>query len=121
TGYQYWGAGNYKQTEVTIAGATAYWPDYRWQPGTAVYHYDVNGHLRQVEDEQGGRVVDFVNNAQGQILRREESRYDSSFTISSYGTLQYTEKANLFYLNGIVIGEVNTSGPSRQDYRSEER
>jgi len=81
---------SYKQKTVTIAGAAE--KVYGWQNGTSTYSYDPNGHVAKVFDSQAVRTFNYVNNQDGQIMRRFEGGGSPSIR-------------NFYILNGVTIGD----------------
>jgi YD repeat-containing protein len=79
-------------------------------PGTtnnSSYYYDDAGHLQSVYIQDGrSRTVSFVNNAEGQILSRDES--------DSLGTGDPRQLH--YYFNGQRIGDISNNGSSSVDY-----
>jgi len=82
----------------------------QWLPGTAIYHYDANGNLTQVNDGDGtasyNRIVSYQTNLLGQVLNRSETNYGVAGA-----------QRRFFYLNGEAVGDVGTDAlPSDIDY-----
>jgi len=91
--YEYWD--QVKQSEITTTVSSVS----NWKPGFSDMQYDVNGHLKLAIDHQydngGGRSLGYINDHNGQVLRR--------FEIQSGQTL----KTNYFYyLDGKGVGEI---------------
>lgn len=83
--YDYWDTA--KQLTIKINAG--------WQPGFSQFFYDVNGHITQVVDNVAGRTLQYENNAQGEILIRNE--------IGAGGTVINFE--NYYYVDGNMVGE----------------
>ena len=69
--YEWWDSAKKSQIKLGAWAEKATWAD-----GFSHFHYDVNGHLTQAIDEHGGRQIHYRTNAQGLILRREETAGD---------------------------------------------
>lgn len=105
--YDKWDA--YKESRVTI-DATA--ENVRgWRDGTSTYSYDSNGHIEHLYDSQARRSIDYVNNFNGQVLKRYQIDHQPN------GSDRPPEIRRFYYLNGRGIGDVGTDGvESRIDY-----
>ncbi len=74
---------------------------------TSTYRYDANGHLKQVQINDGRpRSVSFANNAEGQILLRREQDNLATGDPSEFR----------FYLNGQAIGLIGNNGTGNIAY-----
>ncbi len=106
--YAWWNQA--KETAVTVTGTD---PDNgntsQWLPGNATYRYDADGNLTQVVDGASNgvhRTVDYITDAYGQVLFRQETDYSVAMAQRTF-----------FYLNGRVVGDVgNDQLDSRVDY-----
>jgi YD repeat-containing protein len=103
--YQYWDEA--KQMAVTLQ---AYNPALKqnnslWKPGYSDLSYDVNGHLSGAVDRVGNRSFTYVNDAQGQIMLRDEI---------AGGSVNRVER--FYYVDGERVGDVSNDGPSLTDY-----
>ncbi|WP_197046841.1 deaminase domain-containing protein [Paucibacter sp. KBW04] len=79
--------------------------------GLTQLNYDHNGHLNAVADVNVGRTLNYFNSAQGQVLRRVESKAATATTAAS------TTTHNFYYAAGRRIGDVGNDGNSvRQSY-----
>ncbi|MCD5364129.1 hypothetical protein [Chromobacterium aquaticum] len=76
------------------------------QGGYSHLRYNVNGHLVEARDEAKNRSLRYVNNAQGRVLKREETAKGSTYKRQDY----------YCYLDGKQIGAVGNDGVSRVDY-----
>lgn len=72
--------------------------------------YDVNGHIKQMVDVAGNRVLNYEDDANGQVLVREE--WDA-------GVLGPRQQN--YFFNGHQVGDVSNNGPSasQMDYAQE--
>lgn len=115
TTYEYWD--DAKQSHQTIRGETPYRPETAWLKGESSLSYDQNGHLSSAVDagpdgEMGTTKLDkdnvtfnYITNAQGLVLRREQ------FTGDSVGKMH-----RYLYLNGAMVGDVGNDGDAHLDY-----
>jgi YD repeat-containing protein len=111
TSYDYWDGA--RQRSQTTYGETPYRAQTGWRPGKSYLTYDVNGHLASALDVGKDEKIDteddvtftYVSNAQGLVLRREQSK---GVTIGM--THRY------MYLNGAMVGDVGNDGDTRLDY-----
>ncbi|HSC76234.1 MAG TPA: hypothetical protein VLB90_08365 [Pseudomonadales bacterium] len=108
--YQYWNAGDYKLVKSTISGAVSYKLDNPWQNGVATTVYDASGHIRFVDDVRASRTINFISNASGQILSRQENVANQAQKTNYY-----------YYVNGIGVGEVGNVGNTNRDYTKDMR
>jgi YD repeat-containing protein len=94
-----------------------------WKDGDALYKYDANGNVRQIRDPAAqqaglGRTINFITNAQGLILERNEiaggTAGDDGLTTG--GTVD--KRHYFYYVNGQRVGDVGNDGPvmSRHSY-----
>jgi large repetitive protein len=75
-----------------------------WAPGLSKLEYDANGHIMRLTDTSyagGPRVVNYTNDAYGQVLVREEK------VGGVIGPRQL-----YYYFNGQRIGDVGNNAPS---------
>lgn len=104
--YKWWSEA--KQLEIRVGASNPSNPNNNnWAEGLAKFSYDVNGHIKQLEDVRANRLVTYQNDAYGQVLVREE------WVNSVLGPRQL-----YYYFNGNRIGDVGNNGPaaSRVDY-----
>ena len=106
--YEKWDS--YKESVVTISATAG---DLRgWQPGSSTYQYDANGHIKKLYDAQAKRTLEYVNNQNGQVLKRYETVNNNPV-----GLPPQTELRKFYYMNGVGIGDVGKdNAPSRVDY-----
>ncbi len=131
-GYQ--GVTTRVQTATTVSGTTTnsetenwyFWADNALQSSTkyipnvtsygtyntSTFNYDLNNHLEQVQIADGhARNVNFITDASGQVLRRDEVATGGSSPPSGY-----TPHELHYFFNGIQIGDVSNNGTSDTDY-----
>ena len=106
--YEWWDSA--KQSRIT---EQAYNPalgmnNNRWKPGVAHYTYDVNGHLLGAIDEVGLKSFNYISNAQGQVMLREQA---------GNGVVQQTHR--YYYAEGRTVGDVGNDGDDKQDYAAQ--
>nr|WP_272227477.1 LysM peptidoglycan-binding domain-containing protein [Methylophilus methylotrophus] len=120
--YEYW-----DEAKVTAITANPYNKDIKknnavWKPGYSDISYDVNGHMTGAIDRQGNRNIQYVTDAQGKILLREEvtgiiPRPAYRYYSETYNPGSVANKVNRYiYVDGKQVGEINNTGPSRVDY-----
>ena len=80
----------------------------RWKPGVAHYTYDVNGHALGAIDEIGLKSFNYISNAQGQVMLREQA---------GNGTVVQTHR--YYYAEGRTVGDVGNDGDDKQDYAAQ--
>ncbi len=81
-------------------------------PITIDWQHDLNNHLEQVQIADGhSRNVNFITDASGQVVRRDEVATGGSSPPSGY-----TPHELHYYFNGIQIGDVSNNGTSDTDY-----
>jgi len=95
--YEYWD--DAKQTSIVKTAVNVNAPN--WSPGTSKFKYDANGFLSLAQDVTGGRTKQYINNATGLVLRRDESSPDGLFQ-------QY-----YFYATGRRVGDIGTDPRER--------
>jgi YD repeat-containing protein len=105
--YEKWD--DYKNSTVTITGIAS---EVRgWRPGESRYKYDSNGHIKEVYDSQAFRTIQYVNNHNGQVLKRSQIDRELS------GSDKPPVIRQFYVLNDVSIGDVGTDNvPSRVDY-----
>jgi YD repeat-containing protein len=112
-GYQWWDSA--KQSTITAQPINENAPN--WLPGYSNFEYDVNGHLKQVDDPMGGRAIRYVTDAQGQVLVRDDI---SGGTANAQGVVTNAasiDKHHVFYyLDEHRIGDVGNDGPLQISY-----
>lgn len=92
----------------------------RWASGVSQFNYNVNGHLASVKDSQDGtdvnaRLISFTVNANGQVLKREET---GSFSVMPFQRYFYVdgrrvvEWANKEIPNSVSYAEALMAPPS---------
>ena len=106
--YEWWDSA--KQSRITTQ---AYNPAQgvsidKWGKGVSHYTYDVNGHLLGAIDEVGKQSFTYVNNAQGQVMLREQR---------DAGTLKQTHR--YYYAEGKAVGDVGNDGDTNVDYATQ--
>lgn len=105
--YERWDA--YKESAVTISATAAGVDD--WRPGTSTYRYDANGHIVQLYDSQADRTLNYVNNHNGQALKRYQIDHEL------FASDRPPVIRRFYFLNGVAIGDVgNDNVLSRVDY-----
>jgi YD repeat-containing protein len=120
--YEYW-----DEAKVTAITANPYNASIKksnaaWKPGYSDISYDVNGHMTGAIDRQGNRNIQYVTDAQGKILLREEvtgtiPRPTYRYYGETYNPGSVANKVNRYiYVDGKQVGEINNTGPSRVDY-----
>jgi YD repeat-containing protein len=82
-----------------------------WRMGSSLYTYDANGHIAKLFDVQASRTLEYVNNQNGQVLKRSQIDREGD------GSDKPAEIRNFYYLNGRGIGDTGTDRvESRVDY-----
>lgn len=100
--YELWD--NYKQKSIRVSATTTGELRYNWAPGLSQLDYDINGNLVRAIDQQGGRVIDYINTGEGKVLTRVEQAGSS------------TKNQRYYYVGGVEVGDVGDNGPSYRDY-----
>ena len=103
TTYAYEWFDSAKEKEIKVQASNQSAPG--WKPGYSKFTYDANGNLQLVEDVAANRSLRYVTSGEGQVLRRQEL---VGTTIS--------KTHNLYYANGVKVGDVGNDGQSQEDY-----
>ncbi|ROH85917.1 LysM domain-containing protein, partial [Pseudomethylobacillus aquaticus] len=94
----------------------------KWKPGYSDINFDVNGHIKNAIDRVGNRTIQYVSDAQGMILLRDE--ITGTITPPNYrhhpanynpGTAA-NKVARYYYVDGQRVGDISNTGDSRVDY-----
>ena len=99
--YDWWDAA--KQTEIKIKASNQSAPG--WKPGFSKFTYDVNGNVLQVQDVAGNRTLNYLNDGEGHVLRRQE-----------FSGTTLTKTHEFYFVNGQQVGDVGNDGQSELDY-----
>ncbi|HET7865664.1 MAG TPA: LysM peptidoglycan-binding domain-containing protein, partial [Burkholderiaceae bacterium] len=118
--YEWWDSA--QQKSITLQAVNQSAPG--WDKGTSLFTYDANGHLVRATDVMGKRTIQYVTDADGQILYRQEVaarngvasdwRWFSDSDPSLGGEVvagDVKRKRHYYYLSGHRIGDVNNEGP----------
>ena len=118
--YEWWDSA--QQKSITLQAQNEAAPG--WDKGTSLFTYDVNGHLVRATDVQGKRTIQYVSDADGQILYRQEVAARNGvasdwhwFSDSDHGlggeavAGDVARKRHYYYLSGHRVGDVNNEGP----------
>ncbi len=93
-----------------------------WRPGYSDINFDVNGHIKNAIDRVGNRTIQYVSDAQGMILLRDE--ITGTITPPNYrhhpanynpGTAA-NKVARYYYVDGQRVGDISNIGDSKVDY-----
>ncbi|ROH83492.1 hypothetical protein ED236_12305, partial [Pseudomethylobacillus aquaticus] len=119
-GYAYW-----DDAKVTAIQSEAYNKDIGknnrlWKPGYSDITFDVNGRASTAVDRVGNRNIQYVSDAQGQILLRDEltgTIERPTYTTDDYNPGTVANKvARYYYVDGKRVGGVSNDGPSWMGY-----
>ena len=118
--YEWWDSA--QQKSITLQAQNEAAPG--WDKGTSLFTYDVNGHLVRATDVQGKRTIQYISDADGQILYRQEVAArngvasdwhwfsDSDPSLGGEAVAgDVARKRHYYYLSGHRIGDVNNEGP----------
>jgi len=100
--YDWWDEAKQTRMQISMNGGA-----YSNAQGMSQFTYDVNGHMSGAFiTGGGGGSISYVNDAYGQVLRREQK--------TGGGVLGPREY--YYYFDGNRVGEVGNNGPVRVDY-----
>jgi YD repeat-containing protein len=118
--YQWWDEAKEKRVDSQATNVNAE----GWEPGRTDHYYDVNGHLVRVDDfaagqADTGRTIDYITNAQGLILQRNQigggTQTPGGINGGNAGTYR-----RFYYIDGHRVGDVGndaqTDGALRVSY-----
>ena len=120
-GYELW-----DDAKISAIQAQAYNPAIKknnriWRPGYSDISYDVNGHISGAVDRVGNRHFIYTNDANGQILVRDE--ITGAIDRATYRTKAYQNPGTVadkitryYYVDGKRVGDISNDGSSRTDY-----
>ena len=95
--YKWWGGAVQSKTSYVSGGTT----------NSSTFYYDESGHLTSVYVQDGrARTISFINDANGQILQRDEVDNQSGGD----------PRELHFYFNGLRVGDISNNGTSDVDY-----
>jgi LysM repeat protein len=96
--YQWWQGALQSRTNY-VSGSTN---------NNSTFYYDESGNLTSVYIQDGRpRTISFINDANGQVLQRDEA--DNKSSTGDPRELH-------FYFNGIRVGDISNNGSSEADY-----
>lgn len=105
---------SYQQSKITVSGIAAGVERDRWRNGVSDFIYDVNGHVQKVYDHEVQRTINYINNQNGQTLKRFE--YTGN-VLNNIGAAKPAVIRDFYYFNGYAIGDQGTDKvASRVDY-----
>ncbi|MGY1490817.1 LysM peptidoglycan-binding domain-containing protein, partial [Methylobacillus pratensis] len=120
--YEYWDEAKITATTISGYNASLGRNQQQWKSGYADLRYDVNGHLESAYDHGGNRSIQYISDAQGLILVRDEitgiiARPNYKYNQANYNPGSVANKVTrYYYVDGKRVGDVSNDGPSRTDY-----
>src|SRR5205814_1144816 len=98
TTYTYAKWDSYQQDSITVSGIANGVKG--WKNGVSTFTFDTNGHVKQLFDHQEDRYIKYVQNQNGQTLKRLE--YDANNPLKAQVIRQF------YYFDGKAIGDQGT-------------